>query len=194
MLPSSTETPGERKYTVDSLYKAYVDELYSYAVGFGLDREAAMDAIHDVFCRICAREENYVSLQNPRFYLFRALRNQLIDYYKYETKRGNSEALERTGANELPYRVLVSIEDEMIAGEERREIEQRVQEILECLNPRQREIIYLRFVQGYSYEEISRILNIAVPSCRKSLSRAVLKLKRENKLMLLYLLLSINIG
>lgn len=193
MLPS-TESPDGQEYTVDSLYKAYVDELYSYAVGFGLDKEAAMDAIHDVFCRICAREENCVSLQNPRFYLFRALRNQLIDYYKYESRRGNAAALEQRTGNELPYRVLISIEDEMIAGEERREVEQRVEEILECLNPRQREIIYLRFVQGYSYEEISQILNIAVPSCRKSVSRAVLKLKRENKLMLFYLLLSINIG
>lgn len=193
MLPS-TETADEQEYTIDSLYKAYVDELYSYAVGFGLDKAAAMDAIHDVFCRICARKENCVSLQNPRFYLFRALRNQLIDYYKYESRRGNAEALEQRTGNELPYRVLISIEDEMIAGEERREIEQRVEEILECLNPRQREIIYLRFVQGYSYEEISQILHIAVPSCRKSVSRAVLKLKRENKLMLLYLLLSINIG
>lgn len=193
MLPS-TESPDGQEYTIDGLYKAYVDELYSYAVGFGLDKEAAMDAIHDVFCRICAREENCVSLQNPRFYLFRALRNQLIDYYKYESRRGNAAALEQRTGNELPYRVLISIEDEMIAGEERREIEQRVEEILECLNPRQREIIYLRFVQGYSYEEISQILNIAVPSCRKSVSRAVLKLKRENKLMLFYLLLSINIG
>ena len=193
MLPS-TETSGEQEYTVDSLYKAYVDELYAYALGFGLDKEAAMDAIHDVFCRLCAREENLVSLQNPRFYLFRALRNRLIDYYKQESRRGNTEMLDRHAGDELPYRVLISIEDEMIAREERVEIERRVAEIMESLNHRQREIIYLRFVQGYSYEEISRILDIAVPSCRKSLSRAVLKLKRENKLMLLYLLLSINIG
>lgn len=50
MLPKKKNLEEERaKHTVDSLYKDYVDDLFSYALGFGFDKQTAMDAIHDVF-------------------------------------------------------------------------------------------------------------------------------------------------
>ncbi|MCS2830263.1 hypothetical protein NXY32_05075 [Bacteroides fragilis] len=81
MLPKkeNLEEKERTKHTVDSLYKDYVDDLFSYALGFGFDKQAAMDAIHDVFCRVCIREKDVQEIQNPKFYLLRALRNQLID-------------------------------------------------------------------------------------------------------------------
>lgn len=49
MLPKKKNLEEERaKHTVDSLYKDYVDDLFSYALGFGFDKQTAMDAIHDV--------------------------------------------------------------------------------------------------------------------------------------------------
>lgn len=92
MLPKKKNLEEERaKHTVDSLYKDYVDDLFSYALGFGFDKQTAMDAIHDVFCRVCIREREVQEIQNPKFYLLRALRNQLIDTYKL--KRNYSEFL-----------------------------------------------------------------------------------------------------
>ena len=154
MLPKkeNLEEKERTKHTVDSLYKDYVDDLFSYALGFGFDKQAAMDAIHDVFCRVCIREKDVQEIQNPKFYLLRALRNQLIDTYKL--KRNYSDVL----------------------------------------TERQREIIYLRYMQECSYEEIAEIMQISVPACRKLLYRTLLKLKHNNTLVLFYLLLSINVG
>ena len=73
MLPKKKNLEEERaKHTVDSLYKDYVDDLFSYALGFGFDKQTAMDAIHDVFCRVCIREREVQEIQNPKFYLLRA--------------------------------------------------------------------------------------------------------------------------
>ena len=60
MLPKkeNLEEKERTKHTVDSLYKDYVDDLFSYALGFGFDKQAAMDAIHYVFCRVCIREKD----------------------------------------------------------------------------------------------------------------------------------------
>lgn len=44
MLPKkeNLEEKERTKHTVDSLYKDYVDDLFSYALGFGFDKQAAM--------------------------------------------------------------------------------------------------------------------------------------------------------
>lgn len=124
--------------------------------------------------------------------MLRALRNQLIDTYKL--KRNYSEVLTGEITDELPYRIKITVEDEMIAAEERAEVSQKVDEILSVLTERQREIIYLRYMQECSYEEIAEIMQISVPACRKLLYRTLLKLKHNNTLVLFYLLLSINVG
>jgi len=145
-----------------------------------------------VFCRVCIREKDVQEIQNPKFYLLRALRNQLIDTYKL--KRNYSEVLTGEITDELPYRIKITVEDEMIAAEEQAEVSQKVDEILSVLTERQREIIYLRYMQECSYEEIAEIMQISVPACRKLLYRTLLKLKHNNTLVLFYLLLSINVG
>lgn len=124
--------------------------------------------------------------------MLRALRNQLIDTYKL--KRNYSEVLTGEITDELPYKIKITVEDEMIAAEERAEVSQKVDEILSVLTERQREIIYLRYMQECSYEEIAEIMQISVPACRKLLYRTLLKLKHNNTLVLFYLLLSINVG
>ena len=107
MLPKKKNLEEERaKHTVDSLYKDYVDDLFSYALGFGFDKQTAMDAIHDVFCRVCIREREVQEIQNPKFYLLRALRNQLIDTYKL--KRNYSEVLTGEITDELPYKIKIT--------------------------------------------------------------------------------------
>lgn len=181
------------KHTVDTLYKEYADEMFAYALGFKIDREMAMDAIHDVFCRLCAYDDAGLSIENHRYYLFRALRNRVIDIHK-KTRREDMEMLADDRLDEIPYRVRVSIEDEMIVREERMEIIQKVEELLDSLNSRQREMIYLYFIQECSYEEISGIMHMNVAACRKSVYRALRRLKQENKLMLFYLMLSVNVS
>ena len=145
-----------------------------------------------MFCRVCIREREVQEIQNPKFYLLRALRNQLIDTYKL--KRNYSEVLTGEITDELPYKIKITVEDEIIAAEEQAEVSQKVDEILSILTERQREIIYLRYMQECSYEEIAEIMQISVPACRKLLYRTLLKLKHNNTLVLFYLLLSINVG
>lgn len=190
MLPKKKNLEEERaKHTVDSLYKDYVDDLFSYALGFGFDKQTAMDAIHDVFCRVCIREREVQEIQNPKFYLLRALRNQLIDTYKL--KRNYSEVLTGEITDELPYKIKITVEDEIIAAEEQAEVSQKVDEILSILTERQREIIYLRYMQECSYEEIAEIMQISVPACRKLLYRTLLPLFL---IFILYMIKVLEIG
>ncbi len=82
----------------------------------------------------------------------------------------------------------------MIAAEEQAEVSQKVDEILSVLTERQREIIYLRYMQNVPMRKLRRSCKSVFPACRKLLYRTLLKLKHNNTLVLFYLLLSINVG
>ena len=178
------------KAFLDSLYNDYVDDLYSYAQNLGFDKQTSMDAIHDVFCKIYANEKLLDKIQDIRFYLLRSLKNRLIDIYRSQ-KAFQYLSLEST-PDELPFTVKLSVEDEMISAEDYASLKTKVEEILQVLTDRQREIIYLRYIYGYDYQKISELMHISVPACHKLMHKAMTKLKENNRLplVLLFILLS----
>ncbi|WP_106831320.1 RNA polymerase sigma factor [Parabacteroides pacaensis] len=186
------ENKNQKEIMIDNLYKDYVDDLYRYALGFGFDKQTAMDAIHDIFCKLCLNEYKLENIRNPKFYLLRILRNRLIDIYKL--KKDFIEIVPENSIEELPYKIHITIEDELIAKEEQQHISRKIEEVLSVLTERQREIIYLRYIQECTYEEIAEIMNLSVPACHKMVYRILNKLKNNHTLILFYLLLSINVS
>jgi len=160
---------------IDKLYRVHVHDLFSYALHLGFDRETCKDAIHDVFFKLCFDKTRLDEVRNIRFYLLRSLKNRLLDLYKL--KKETSELPEDITADDLPFTVHVTIEDQLIQSEEENNLRANVEKMLQSLTDRQREIIYLRFSQGCEYEEIAQLMNISVHSCRKLSYKAISKLK-----------------
>lgn len=162
---------------IASTYNDYLDDLYAYALHMRFDEQTAMDAIHDVFYKLCTHHSSLNEISNLKSYLFRSLRNRLIDI-----KRGNHEnTISLITPDEpqemLPFQLHVTIEDEMIMKEDAEEIRQKIENVLGRLTNRQREIIYLRYIQEQSHEEIAGIMQISVESSRNLLSKTLTKLK-----------------
>lgn len=162
---------------VKSIYIKYIDQLYAYALHLGFDEQIARDAIHDVFYKLCINSASLEEITNVKFYLFRALKNRLIDI-----QRTNKEYTGILSSNEdiyenISFRLNVTIEDELIQEEDREEIRRKVENVLNRLTDRQREVIYLRYIQEQSYEEIVELMRISVESCRNLMSKAVNKLR-----------------
>ncbi|MDR1098763.1 MAG: RNA polymerase sigma factor [Tannerella sp.] len=166
---------------MDTLYRTYVNTLFSYAINLGFDRDTSMDAIHDVFYKLCLDEKLLKNVGNIRFYLLRALKNHLINIHKQRNAVTELSLESLDGRQEeLPFTVNVTIEDELIAKEDGEALRIRITRMLEELSGRQREIIYLRYTEGYEYEEIARLMHISVSSCRKLIHKAMLKLKKNS--------------
>lgn len=175
---------------LDLLYDEYIDDLYMYAQNLGFNRQFSMDAIHDVFCRLYTDKSVLNNVSNIKFYLFRALKNRLIDINRTQKEFIGHEI--DSIANSMPFVLKVTIEDELIEEEDKRKLEHKVDKILSILTDRQREIIYLRFMQDYDYEEISQLMNISVPACHNLMSKTLKKLKDENLSLFLLLLVLLN--
>ncbi|MEA4918663.1 sigma-70 family RNA polymerase sigma factor [Proteiniphilum sp.] len=173
---------------IASTYNEYLDTLYAYALHLGFDEQAAMDAIHDVFYKLCTHHSSLNEINNLKSYLFRSLRNRLIDIKR--VNRGNTNPLsEQDDIYEaFPFQLHVTIEDEMILKEDAEEIRQKVENVLNRLTDRQREIVYLRYIQEQSYEEIAEIMQISVAACRNLISKSISKLKESSIVILLLMI------
>lgn len=174
---------------LEAIYNLYVDDLFTYATYLGFDNEVIMDAIHDVFCKLFSDKKILDSVKNIKFYLFKSLKNRLLDINKLEQK--HIDYIKSLSSSEMPFDIQVSIEDDMIDKEEQRQIKELIDSILNILSPRQREIIYLRYVQGYDYQQIGDILGISIHCCRKHSSKALLNIRKHygETVLLLFLLI-----
>lgn len=174
------------KEDIDSLYNEYIDDLYMYAQNLGFNKQFSMDAIHDVFCKLYVDTDIVANISNTKFYLFRSLKNRLIDIYRSQREFVDYE--NNSKADSMPFILKVTIEDKLIEDEDRLKLKERVDKILAVLTDRQREIIYLRFMMDYDYEEISQLMDISVPACHNLMSKTIKKLKKENLSLFLLLL------
>ena len=176
-----------RKENIASIYNRYVDDLHTYALYLGFEKEVIMDAIHDVFCKFAANEKLLQDVSNIKFYLFKSLKNRLYDIYKARKEYAELSAID---LQETPFNIQVIIEERLIGQEEQQQIKNQLAEMLESLTERQREIVYLRYVQEYDYEQISELLNISVHGCRKLLSKAMQNLREKYGTLIFLFLLS----
>ena len=159
------------------IYDAYVNDLFTYGLYLGFDKESVKDAIHDIFLKLATNRSFLDNTENIKFYLFKSLKNRLIDIHK---NRKEHVALEATEMSlETPFNMVVNVEELLIEREEKLHIKNEIEQMLDLLTPRQREIIYLRYVHEYDYKQISELLQISVHGCHKLVSKAILSLREK---------------
>jgi len=173
---------------IEDVYNRYVDDLFTYASYLGFDKETIMDAIHDVFYKLGSNQQMLNDVLNIKSYLFKSLKNRLLDIYK--GKKHDFEISDLSTLEEMPFNINVNVEDDIIDAEEQANIRILVENMLQSLTPRQREVVYLRYIQEYDYSQIASLLNISVHGCRKLLSKAMETLREKYGTLIILLLLS----
>ena len=66
----------------DRLYNLFYAPLCVFANRYISDQDSVRDCIHDVFVKIYSNRSNLNTTTNIKFYLFVALKNELINVYK----------------------------------------------------------------------------------------------------------------
>ncbi len=156
------------------IYDKYVDELFAYGMGLGFERETLKDAIQDTFFKFYTNKKQLNGITHPKYYLFRMLKNRLFDIYKSLNKENIVEV------TDLPFLIEPSVLDELIDNEDKLTLENKIKNLLEILTDRQREAVYLRFIQDMEYEEVANLLDMTAPAARKLISRAIKRMRDEN--------------
>jgi RNA polymerase sigma-70 factor (ECF subfamily) len=122
--------------------------LVLYATRLLGDAERARDVVQDTFLKLCAQDRGDVEHRMAEW-LFTVCRNRALDVLRKEGRM--------TRLNDEQVQLYASPEPGPTDALERREEAARVLDMLEQLPPSQREVIRLKFQNGFSYREISRI-------------------------------------
>jgi len=164
---------GDRQ-AFEILFRRYHQDLYRYATKFCRDREMAEDQIQNLFLKIWVRKESLGDVVAVKTYLWTSLRRELITSMKRKEKRIYQQ-------NEVYGNAKFSLSvEEFIINNEHADIRKKqLAKAVDSLTSKQKEILYLRFYEGMSYQEIEDIMEINYQVARNYLYQSIQKL-REN--------------
>lgn len=134
------------------------------------DAERARDVVQDTFVRLMAQPPALVDGHLVEW-LFAVCRNRTLDVLR---KEGRMKFFEEGHAERI-----TSAEPRPGAGLERAETHAAVLGLIEHLPPNQQEVIRLKFQNGFSYKEISRITSLSVGNVGFLIHTAVTRLRKE---------------
>ena len=162
------------KEALSVLYRHNYRKLYSYGISLGMDSELIDDIIQELFVKLYTRPQLIKDFSTIQAFLYAAMRNAFVNHEKQRKKYLYLDEFENF---ELPYFVEnTQIEDE----EELKALKEKIHRIINSLTPRQKEIIYLRFLHQKEYEEIAQIMDMSEQAARNLRYRAMEKIRKEN--------------
>ena len=173
---------------LEDIYNAYVRDLYNYGYQVLPDEALVKDGIQEVFINLWRNRENLSRKVCIKYYLFKALRRQLVKY-GIQQKKGSLEYLSKAAEN------LVCEKDHeqyLISNESFQKQHHQLNTAISQLSERQREVIYLIFYKNLPYEETADILSINLSSVYTLVWKAIKKLKKQLKHVDVYFLLLIS--
>ena len=166
-------------------YEFFINDLYAYGISLGGEKEVVKDAIQDLFLKIYFEEKNFSSIDHLKYFLLKSIKNRLYNIYKSKAVSASTAISEDV----LEFSIATTVLDEIIDEEDRTIIKQQVDALLLNLTARQKEAIYLRFIQELEYEEIAEIMNITQHAARKLISRSLKRLRDSEPMLFMILTL-----
>lgn len=150
------------------IYNRYSDALYQYAMRLSGDPDLAEECVAETFARLL---ESFQRGRGPRqflrAYLYRMAHNWLTDQF-----RARREDIPLEEALPLP------APSNPVAEAEMHIYQQAVRAALFHLTPEQRQVILLRYVEGWELEEIAHALQKPIGAIKALQHRAIVRLRR----------------
>jgi RNA polymerase sigma factor (sigma-70 family) len=154
------------------IFNYYYEDLYNYGIKFGQQAELVKDCIQDVFVEIGQRRTSLSNVKSVKAYLIVCFRRILLHHLEKQRDL-------QVGLNEQKQQdfFTFSPEDIIIQKEISQEQQQALKHALQSLPARQKEVLFLRYFNGMSYDEIEQILSINYQSVRNYIYRATKRLR-----------------
>lgn len=165
-----------KKKALEAIYRNYINELINYGYRITTDADLIKDSIHDLFIELWKSRENLCNVVEPKFYLFKALRNKLYRALNGSSYVSLSEIKITSDALSTEF-----VELEIMEREQNDLRKENLQNLINVLPLRQHEVIYLRFYHNLSYESIAEIMGMNYQSVLNLMHRALGNLRKNMK-------------
>lgn len=143
----------------DRVYETYGPSLYRFCLLQMKNPADAEDVLQDVFVKRLYQAPRFKSPEHERSWLYRVALNLCRDQWR------------RSRRSELPL--------EAAAGVSLPLAELSLLDQVSNLPEKQRTVLHLHYYQGYSLQEIARLLGVTVPAVKMRLKRGREALRKE---------------
>ena len=170
--------PAKYEEILKKLYKKYFSKLVIYALSILHKQEVAEEIVSDVFVNIWLQKEDLLWKDDLQSYLFKSVHNKCIDYLRSQKTIRNQKTVE----------LYLLLENDILAEPNfviekifSGNLEQTIQQAINKLPPKRKEIFLLSRIENLSYRQIADKLSISVNSVKTQLSRSLEFLRKEVK-------------
>lgn len=172
---------AERDSQFEHEFMPLIDSLYNFAYRLTLDEDDANDLVQETYMKAYRFFDSYEQGTNAKAWLFRILKNSFINEFRKKSKEPS-----KIDYNEVETFYNSEDVDENITADLRVDSIQEMigDEVANALNTLAvdfRTIIILCDLEGFTYEEMSKILDIPIGTVRSRLHRARNLLKEKLK-------------
>ncbi|THV58158.1 sigma-70 family RNA polymerase sigma factor [Flagellimonas alvinocaridis] len=155
-----------------TIYQENADRLYGYGMKLVRDRELVMDAIQDLFVELWDAKERLGKVRAIKSYLYRSIRRKVID-------RAGKRRKQLFPIDEEEMEPTPSTESSLIEEQRKEEGHKGLQKALAQLNPRQREVIHLKYYARLDYGEIAEIMGTDKKAVYNLMARAIHQMRQH---------------
>ncbi|EIM76006.1 RNA polymerase sigma factor RpoE [Nitritalea halalkaliphila LW7] len=169
----------EKDSIFDGEFMPHMDSMYNFAFRLTFDEDDAKDLVQDTYLKAYRFINSFEQGTNAKAWLFRILKNSFINEYRKKSKQPakvdyqevetfyNSDDVDYQGTTDLR---VDSVKD--MLGDE-------ISNALNSLAVDFRTVIILCDLEGFTYEEMAKILDIPIGTVRSRLHRARNLLKEK---------------
>jgi RNA polymerase sigma factor (sigma-70 family) len=140
------------------------NKLFRFALRLVGSEEEAKDVVQEVMIRVWNGREQMAEIQNMEAWCMRITKNLSLDRIRSNNRRQTQ-----------PIDGSFDVRNEALTPHESTELHesmQRINQLMAALPDKQRQVMHLRDVEGYSYNEICDILDIDMNQVKVNLFRA----------------------
>lgn len=163
------------------LYNRYSPLLYLHARRMLQDVDLAKDVVHDLFTMLWHKKEELDIDSHLKAYLYKAVRNRVLDLFAKEKVRIDYQNYMRTNKEN---------DDEDESHFQKKELEEIIESELSKLPEQMRKVFLLSRLEDKSYKEIAAELDIAEGTVKKQIYLALKRLKKSIVYLFLFFVFS----
>ncbi|MEQ8240890.1 MAG: sigma-70 family RNA polymerase sigma factor [Cyclobacteriaceae bacterium] len=172
---------AQRVNIFDNEFMPHIDSMYNFAHRLTFDEDDSKDLVQDTYMKAYRFIDSFQQGTNAKAWLYRILKNSFINNFRKKSKEPakvdyqevenfyNSDSVDSNATMDLR----VEAVKDMIGDE--------VSNALNALAVDFRTVIILCDLEGFTYEEMAKILDIPIGTVRSRLHRARNLLKQKLK-------------
>lgn len=169
-------TPGDFKSGSTQAALEHLDALYGFALTLTRDQTEAEDLVQETYLRAVRAFGQLLPDSNLKSWLFVIMRNAWLNQKRHQRNGPRFVELEADGEFFKPH-LLQAGDDPYVVYLRKLELTE-VRAAIESLPRQYREIVLLREIEGFSYQQIAGILNCPAGTVMSRLNRAREQLRR----------------